>query len=56
MAAWRKSTTAQSTGMTLRTELLFEPFQIKVQETELIRPEDRDLQRALELHSLTFKK
>jgi hypothetical protein len=34
---------------------LFEPFQIMVQEPEFIRPDDPDLQRALELHSLKFK-
>jgi hypothetical protein len=34
---------------------LFEPFQIKTLEPEIIRLDDRDLQRALELHSLKFK-
>ena len=42
-------------GHDIENWALFEPFQIKVQEPELIRPEDRDLQRALELHSLKFK-
>ncbi len=35
---------------------LFEPFQIKVQDPEPIRFDDPDLQRALRLHSLKFKK
>ena len=35
---------------------LFEPFQIRAEDPELIRPEDPDLQRALQLHSLKFKK
>jgi len=34
---------------------LFEPFQIKVQGSESIRPDDADLQRALRLHGLRFK-
>ena len=42
-------------GHDIENWALFEPFQIKVQEPELIRPDDRDLQRALELHSLKFK-
>jgi hypothetical protein len=35
---------------------LFEPFPIKVQDPEPIRPDDPDLQRALQLHSLKFNK
>ena len=35
---------------------LFEPFQINVQDPETIRPDDPDLQRALQLHGLKFKK
>jgi hypothetical protein len=35
---------------------LFEPFQINVQDPETIRPDDLDLQRALQLHGLKFKK
>jgi hypothetical protein len=35
---------------------LFEPFQINVQDPETIRPDDSDLQRALQLHGLKFKK
>ncbi|MGC2366494.1 MAG: hypothetical protein WA555_15905 [Candidatus Sulfotelmatobacter sp.] len=42
-------------GHDIENWALFEPFQINVQEPELIRPDDRDLQRALELHSLKFK-
>jgi hypothetical protein len=42
-------------GHDIENWALFEPFQIKVQEPEVIRPDDRDLQRALELHSLKFK-
>jgi hypothetical protein len=34
---------------------LFEPFQIKVQNSQPIRPNDPDLQRALQRHSLKFK-
>jgi hypothetical protein len=33
----------------------FEPFQIKIQEPEIIRLDDRGLQRALQLHSLKVK-
>src|SRR6266481_6036481 len=42
-------------GHDIENWALFEPFQIKIQEPEVIGPEDRDLQRALELHSLNFK-
>ena len=35
---------------------LFEPFQIKAQDPEPIRLDDPDLQRALGLHSLKFRK
>jgi hypothetical protein len=35
---------------------LFEPFQINVQDPETIRPDDPDLQRAVQLHGLKFKK
>jgi hypothetical protein len=35
---------------------LFEPFQINVQDPETIGPDDPDLQRALQLHGLKFKK
>jgi hypothetical protein len=42
-------------GHDIENWALFEPFQIKVQEPELVRPDDRDLQRPLELHSLKFK-
>jgi hypothetical protein len=35
---------------------LFEPFQIQVQDPEPIQSDDLDLQRALRLHSLKFKK
>jgi RES domain len=35
---------------------LFEPFQIKVQDSQPIRPDDPDLQRAFQLHSVKFKK
>jgi hypothetical protein len=35
---------------------LFEPFQINVRDPETIRPDDSDLQRALQLHGLKFKK
>jgi hypothetical protein len=35
---------------------LFEPFQINAQDPESIRLDDPDLQRALRLHSLKFKK
>jgi hypothetical protein len=35
---------------------LFEPFQINAQDPEPIRLDDPDLQRALRLHSLKFKK
>jgi hypothetical protein len=34
---------------------LFEPFQIKLKESELIRTDDPDLQQALRLHALKFK-
>jgi hypothetical protein len=40
-------------GHDIENWALFEP--IRVLEPELIRPDDRDLQRALELHSLKFK-
>ena len=42
-------------GHDIENWALFEPFQIKVQEPEPLRPDDRDLQRALELHSLKLK-
>ncbi len=42
-------------GHDIENWALFEPFQIQVQQPEHIRPDDRDLQRALELHSLKFK-
>src|SRR5258708_14865850 len=42
-------------GHDIENWALFEPFQIKVQEPEVIRPDDRDLQRALQLHSLKFQ-
>lgn len=42
-------------GHDIENWALFEPFQIKIQEPEVLRPGDRDLQRALELHSLKFK-
>jgi len=42
-------------GHDIENWALFEPFQIRVLEPELIRPDDRDLQRALQLHSLKFK-
>jgi hypothetical protein len=35
---------------------LFEPFQITVKDSEPIRVDDPDLQRAFELHALKFKK
>jgi hypothetical protein len=35
---------------------LFEPVQINMQDPETIRPDDPDLQRALQLHGLKFKK
>ena len=34
---------------------LFEPLQIKMKDSELIRPDDPDLQRAFGLHGLRFK-
>jgi len=43
-------------GHDIENWALFEPFQIKVQKPELIRLDDRDLQRALRLHSLKLKK
>lgn len=42
-------------GHDIENWALFEPFQIKVQEPQLIRSDDRDLQRVLELQSLKFK-
>jgi len=42
-------------GRDIENWALFEPFQIQVQEPELIRPDDPDLQQTLELHSLKFK-
>ena len=42
-------------GHDIENWALFEPFQFRVQEPELTRLDDRDLQRALELHSLKFK-
>jgi RES domain len=42
-------------GHDIENWALFEPFQIKIQESEIIRLDDRELQRALELHSLKFK-
>jgi hypothetical protein len=35
---------------------VFEPFQIRVKDSESIRADDPDLQRALRLHGLKFKK
>jgi hypothetical protein len=34
---------------------LFEPLQINIKDSELIRPDDTDLQRAFGLHGLRFK-
>jgi hypothetical protein len=42
-------------GHDIENWALYEPFQIKIQESEIIRFDDRELQRALELHSLKFK-
>ena len=42
-------------GHDIENWALFEPFHINVQEAEFIRSDDRDLERALELHSLKFK-
>jgi len=42
-------------GHDIENWALFEPFQIQAQEPELIRPDDRDLQRTLGLHSLKLK-
>ena len=43
-------------GHDIENWALFEPFQIRVQDPEPILPDDADLQRALQLHSLKFKK
>jgi hypothetical protein len=43
-------------GHDIENWALFEPFQIMAGEFKLIRPDDPDLQRALQLHSLKFKK
>jgi hypothetical protein len=43
-------------GHDLENWALFEPFQITVKDSESIRPEDPDLQRALRLHGLKFRK
>ena len=43
-------------GHDIENWALFEPFQIRVQDLEPLRPDDSDLQRALQLHSLKFKK
>src|ERR1035437_4810211 len=42
-------------GHDIENWALFEPFQINVKDPEPIRRDDRDLQRALQLHSLKFK-
>ena len=42
-------------GHDIENWALFEPFQIKIQESEIFRLDDRELQRALELRSLKFK-
>jgi len=42
-------------GHDIENWALFEPFQINVKAPERIRRDDRDLQRALQLHSLKFK-
>jgi hypothetical protein len=42
-------------GHDIENWALFEPFQIGVREPEIIRPDDADMHRALELHSLKFK-
>lgn len=43
-------------GHDIENWALFEPFQIKVQDSESIRSDDPDLQQALRLHGLKFKK
>lgn len=43
-------------GHDIENWALFEPFQISPQTPEPIRPDDPDLQRALQLHGLKFKK
>jgi len=43
-------------GHDIENWAIFEPFQIKVQDLEPIRPSDPDLQRALQLHSLKFRR
>ena len=42
-------------GHDIENWALFEPFQIRVWDSESIRPDDPDLRRALQLHSLKFK-
>jgi hypothetical protein len=42
-------------GHDIENWALFEPFQIEVRDPELIQPDDPDMQRALQLHSLKFK-
>jgi hypothetical protein len=42
-------------GHDIENWALFEPFQIKVQDSESIRTDDADLQRAVRLHGLKFK-
>lgn len=42
-------------GHDIENWALFEPFQINLKAPEPIRRDDRDLQRALQLHSLKFK-
>jgi hypothetical protein len=43
-------------GHDIENWAVFEPFQIKVQDPEPIRSDDPDLERALRLHSLKFRK
>jgi hypothetical protein len=42
-------------GHDIENWALFEPFQINVKNSESIRADDPDLQRALGLHGLRFK-
>lgn len=43
-------------GHDLENWALFEPFQISIKNSESIRPDDTDLQQALRVHGLKFKK
>jgi hypothetical protein len=43
-------------GHDLENWALFEPFQISIRNSESIRPDDTDLQQALRVHGLKFKK